>query len=572
MIRVKVINGLLIFIFLFLILGLLNLTIIQGWRYKNLSDKNCIRLLSQEGSRGRILDRQGNVIVGSVLSYDVMILPQEKEDELNQTLKKLGGILDKDFQELKNTFKNGYVAPFLPVAVAKNIEIKKALILEELKSDLNGVIVQPHPLRDYPYGKLASHVIGYLNEIDHWRLTKLQNYGYKTKDIVGFGGIEEKYDYYLRQEPGALSVEVDHQGRFMRILGFKQPKNGKDLQLTLDLKIQKIVEENLGDRNGSIIMLEPDDGAIIALVSSPAFNPSAFIKKSGSSVPNLFNNPDAPLINRAISSAYPAASVFKLVVATAALQTGKINLATTFFCPGSIHIGKREFFCWDTHNQQNLLGGITHSCDVFFYKTGLLLGAQLIHDYALKFGFAKPTGVDLPYETVGLVPDPLWKRINRFQNWFEGDTANFAVGQGDLLVTPIQLTRMMAVFANKGLLINPYIVKTVDGHDISFYHKKIARLPIKASTIEYIRLALRSVVTDPGGTANVLADLPVSVSGKTGTAQVSRGQPHGWFLGFFPSQNPKFVICVFLEHGGSGYAASLIAKKIIEAMIKEGLL
>lgn len=572
MTRVKVIHGVLIFIFLFLLLGLLNLTIVQGWRYRNLSNKNCIRLLSQEGSRGKILDRQGNVIVGSALSYDVMVLPQEKDDELNKTLKNLAGILGRDPQDLKNTFKTGYVAPFLPVTVAKNIEIKKALALEELKLDLNGIIVQPHPLRDYPYGRLASHIIGYLSEIDHWRLTKLQNYGYKTKDIVGFGGVEEKYDYYLRQEPGALSVEVDRQGRFVRELGLKQPKNGKDLQLTLDLKVQKIVQENLGDRNGCVVIIDPDDGAIIAMASSPDFNPSLFIRKSGSSPPNLFNNQDAPLINRAISSAYPAASVFKLVVATAALETGKINLATTFFCPGSIHIGKREFSCWDTHNQQNLHGAITRSCDVFFYKTGLLVGAQLIHDYALKFGFAKPTGVDLPYETSGLVPDPLWKRIYRFQNWFDGDTANFSVGQGDLLVTPIQLTRMMAVFANKGILINPYIVKAVDGRDISFYHKKTVRLPLKASTIEEIRLALRKVVSDPTGTANVLADLPVSVSAKTGTAQVSAGQPHGWFLGFFPTKNPRFVICVFLEHGGSGYYSCLLAKRIIEAMIKEGLL
>jgi penicillin-binding protein 2 len=568
--RTKVASSIVIFIFLFLGLSLLNLQIINSKIYKDLSNKNCIKLLSQTGARGRILDDQGNVIVGNKLSYKVMILPQET-DGIDSLLVAVSKILDTNPQDLKYKFKNGFIAPFAPIVIAENIDMIKAIALEELKLDFPGMLIQPYPQRAYPYGRLASHIIGYLNEIDRWRLTELEDYGYKTKDTVGFGGVEEKYDYYLRQEEGGLSVQVDGRGRFVRVLGFKPPRDGKDIQLTLDLKIQKIVQENLEGRIGSVILMDPSSGEIKALANSPDFNPLAFVNKSNSSIANLLDSPEAPLVNRAIGGVYPAGSVFKLVVAAAALETGKINLSTTFFCPGSIHIGAQEFSCWNTHNSENLMDAITHSCNIFFYRTGLLLGAQLIHDYALKFGFSRVTSIDIPYEASGFVPSPLWRRIYKFKNWFNGDTVNLSIGQGDLLVTPIQMARMMAVFANKGWLVTPYLVKAIDGRDISNSKTKITRIPIKESTIAYIRGALKNVVSDPDGTANILSGLTVSVAGKTGTVQVSRGQPHAWFVGFFPYRNPKFVICVFLEHGGSGQASCALTKQIIEALISGGL-
>ena len=569
--RTKIINFVLIFIFLALTFSLLNMQVLHSRKYKELSNKNCIRLLPQIGARGVILDRNGDVIAGNSLTYDVMIMPQDKS-RVDKTLMSVSRVLAIGFQDLKDRFKDGYNAPFLPVEIAKNIDVNKAIVLEELKFDLPNIVIQPHPLRYYPHGKLACHLLGYLNEIDHWRLTKLADYGYQKKDIVGYTGLEEKYDYYLRSEEGALSVEVDHRGRFVRVLGFRPPRNGKEIQLTLDLRIQKIVEEDLRDRIGSIILMDPYSGEIIAMASSPNFNPSIFINKSEQTIIDLLNSPDAPLINRSISSGYPAGSLFKLVVASAALETGKINSSTTFFCSGGINIGKDKFACWDTHGTQNLFYAITHSCNVFFYRTGLLIGAQLIHDYALRFGFARATLIDLPYEANGFVPYPMWKRIYRFKNWFDGDTANLSIGQGDLLVTPLQVTRMMAAFANGGYLVNPYIVKSVDGKDIWSYKKKMTPLALKATTMEMIRQGLRNVVDSPSGTANVLGPLAVAVAGKTGTAQVSRGQPHGWFAGFFPYKNPKFVICVFLEHGGSGLASCLLARQIIETMIEEGLI
>lgn len=569
MIRAKIISALVACAFLLLVFGLIYLEVIQGNKFKGLSNKNSIRLLPQSGARGKILDRDGNVIVDSRLSYDVMISPQGS-GKREEALMRLSQVLKISQNDLREKVKKDYVSMSLPIVIARNIDIKKAIELEESKLDLPGVIIQPNPQRRYPYNSLAAHVIGYLNEIDRWRLTRLADYGYNTKDIVGFGGLEEKYDYFLRQEEGGLSVEVDHRGRFVRVLGFKPPKNGKDIQLTLSLKLQRIVEGCLADRKGSVIIMDPYNGEILAMASSPVFNPSVFIDRKGYTISGIFNNRDAPLINRAISGTFPPASVFKVISAAAGLETKKVSLSKTFVCTGSTLIGKREFNCWSKHGEENLIQAIAHSCDVFFYKIGLLLGPLVIHDYALKFGLSKSSSFELPYEAAGLIPSPLWKKVNRFQKWYEGDTANLVIGQGDCLVTPLQMARMMAVFANKGYLVTPCIVKGIDGKDVSVYQKKSSHLGLKDSTIENIRLGLKEVVSLATGTGNVLSGLPVSVAGKTGTAQAPPGLSHAWFVGFFPFENPKYIICVFLERAGPGYVSTVLAKQIIEAMINEG--
>ncbi len=569
--RTKFVNFALIPVFILLVLGLLNLQLIQGDKYQELSDKNCIRLIPQLGIRGKISDRNNFVIVDSVLSYDAMILPQEAGN-IDQALSRLSEILNIPAKNLKENFLNNMVSASVPVAVAKNITANKAIALEELKIDFPGLVIQPNPIRNYRYRKLASHLLGYLNEIDRWRLTKLEDYGYKTKDIVGFGGIEEKYDYYLRQEDGGLSVEVDRKGRFVRVLGFKPPKNGKDIQLTIDIEIQKIVEDVLGDLKGSIIIMEPNTGEILAMASQPNFNPDIFIKKSEILLSNIFNNPDAPLFNRAISGAYPPGSVFKAIISSAGLETGKINLETTSYCPGYLKVGNQRFNCWSMHGQQEIIEAIAHSCDVFFYRAGLSLGPQVIYEYAVKFGLAKTSGIDLPYEAGGFVPHALWKKIYRFRNWYNGDTANLSIGQGDLLVTPLQMARMMALFANKGKLVTPYLAKAVDEKDISGLQQKIVNLGFKQGTIDNVRQGLREVVSGAHGTGNILAGLPVSVAGKTGTAEVDRKKSHAWFTGFFPFKEPKFVICVFLENGGHGLESCILAKEIINRMHQGGLI
>ena len=557
--------------FVLLCFGLINLVVINGKALKDLSNKNCVRVLFQPGARGKILDRDGSVIVDNELSYDVLILPQDARQR-QQDLQVVSQVLNIRSDDLEAVFRKNFIAKSVPVMVAGGLDKKKAIALEELKTTMPGIIVQPRPKRRYPLGNFACHVIGYLSQIDRWRLTKLEDYGYKTKDTVGFGGVEEKFDYYLRQEEGGLSVEVDHKGRFTRVLGFKPPVNGKDIQLTLSLKIQKIVEAKLKDKKGSIIIMEPYTGEVLAMANFPDFNPQAFVDNQSASISGLFNNRDSPLINRAISASYPPGSVFKAVVSTAALETGKINSSTTFNCRGSVQIGKQKFACSETHGDQSLIPALAHSCNTFFYRTGLLTGAQVIHDYAVKFGLSRVTSFELPYETAGFIPSPLLRKINNFKNWYDGDTANLSIGQGDCLATPLQIARMMCVFANKGNLVTPHIIKAIGLSQVNANQRKSVPLGIKENTINDVREGLRNVVFLSTGTANVLAALPVSAAGKTGTAQAPGGQPHAWFAGFFPFEKPEFVICVFLEHGGSGHVAVAVAKEIAQDMIKEGLI
>jgi len=568
--KTKAVNIIVVLMFLLLGLGLFNIEVIQGKKFRELSNKNCIRLIPKMGSRGKILDRNGEAIVDSRISYDLLISPEDKVQQ-EKILQFASRALKVNTEDLRKAYRNNFVSVSVPTVVAKNIGLKNAIALEEIKVDQPGIIIMPRPVRNYPFGNLAAHILGYLGEIDRWRLTKLGDYGYKTRDIVGFGGVEEKYDYYLRQEEGGVSLEVDHRGRFTRVLGYQPPKSGLDIQLTIDFRIQKISGDAIAGKTGCVVILDPNSGEVIAMASSPSFNPADFIE-SERSISGYFTNPASPLINRAISSSYPPASVFKTIVATAALETRKINPSTTFVCSGSTLIGARKFNCWSTHGPQNLNQAIAHSCDVFFYRTGLLTGAQAIHDYALKFGLGKPTGFELPYEGAGFIPSPLWRKINKFKNWFDGDTANLSIGQGDCLVTPLQMARLMCVFANKGYLVTPYIVKTIDGRDISKYQKRIAQLSLRDSTIDNVRNGLRAVAGDPDGTASILSTLPIEVAGKTGTAQAGSKSSHAWFVGFFPYNEPKYVICVFLEHGGSGHASATVAKNIIEGMQKENLL
>jgi penicillin-binding protein 2 len=556
-------------ILIFLGLTLFKMQVIQGGHYRDMSDKNCIRLIPQVGMRGNILDRNGVCIVNSVLSYDVVVLPQDST-RMEQILAFISRITGSSLDQLRKNYRKNYLSPSMPVPVIKNIDRQKASALEEMKIDIDTLIVQQTPVRYYPYGRLASHVVGYLSEIDHWRLTKLQDYGYKTKDIVGFGGIEEKYDYYLRQEDGGTSVEVDHQGRFTRVLGVRPPLKGKDIQLTIDWRVQKIAEDALEDRKGAVVILAPDTGEVIACASGPGFDPSIFVNKSHAAMGSIMNDPNAPLMNRAITGTYPPGSVFKLVGASAGLETNKITPSTTYHCPGSLQVGSRAFKCWSTHGDQDLIQGIAHSCDVYFYSVGLALGGQNIHDYALKFGMGKPTGIELPYESSGSVPNPFWKRMYKFQKWYDGDTANLVIGQGELLTSPLQLCRLMSVFANGGKLVTPYIIKGIDGQDVRTSHQKISSMRLRPNTVDKVRAGLREVVT--AGTANVLADSPVSVAGKTGTAQTSDEKTHAWFSGFFPFEKPRYAICVFLERGGHGYSAVVVSKNIIEAMAQEGLI
>ena len=555
-------------LFSILIARIFYLEIVQGNFYYSLSNKNCIRLIPLEGARGRILDRNNEVIVDNQISYTVSVIPQEFKQKAS-TLSQLALLLDTSASSITKNIKKDFISSFTPVTVAKDVEKKTAFLIEENKLELPGVIVQIIPKRRYPYHDVASHLLGYLAKIDSWRITKLKEYGYTMKDCIGFGGIEESLEQLLRAQEGGTQIQVDHRGRLHKVLGFKEPSSGKDVGLTIDIKVQKIIEEAFAGRKGAAVLIEPDTGEIIALVSSPGFYPGAFLEEeSAEYVRSLLSHPDTPLINRAITGQYPVGSVFKAISATAALETNKITPDKRFFCPGKLMVGRKEFKCWSTHGSQDLIEALTHSCNVYFYHLAIMLGPDCLSEYALRFGFGRPTGIELPHEVSGHVPSVFGRRM-KLRNWYDGDTANFGIGQGDLLVTPLQAARLMSLIANGARGVKPTIIRKIGLQEIT--PQPTAHLGIGPDGLKVVIEGLKQVVNAPTGTANIgWGDL--KIAGKTGTAQVHTKLSHGWFCGFLPYDKPRIAFCFFLENTGPSINAVILAHQVFTKMKEENLL
>lgn len=594
--RLKIVHYFIITCFIIIILNLFYLQFIKSGQFRRLDLANRIRLIPQPGSRGAILDRNGLVLVDNRPSFNLYLL-REEEKPKKELFAKLSSVLGIKEEMLQKNYQKKYSFGFLPVLLAQDIGRSHAVVIEELKSKFPQLFIQIVPRRMYREGAFACHLLGYVSKIDSWRLEQFKGYGYKPKDEVGFGGVEEFYDYLLHPEDGGMQVEVDHRGRISRVLGVKEGKRGADIFLTIDLRIQRIAENALNGKTGAVVILDPRNGEILGLCSFPEFNPSLFVQSSPV-IRTLLNDPDAPLFNRAVSGTFPAGSIFKMIVAAAGLETKTIDAKTAFFCRGAYRIGNRQFQCWKEHGRVDLIKGLAASCNVFFYNLGLLLGPAKINQFALKFGLGRPCTVDLPAEAQGKLPysftpfevparfrggavalgdllrTGFTRRLRRKTSWFDGDTANFAIGQGEVLVTPLQAARMAAVFANGGRLIQPHLLRAIKKESsilkVKFKNPKV--LPLRQSTLNIINQGLHQAVCRSEGTAHILSSLKVDVAGKTGTAQVTGGSSHSWFVGYFPKDNPRFVICVLLEHGGSGYNACLVTKEIIQKMLEEGII
>lgn len=562
----KIISG----IFLAVICGLFYTQVIRGAFYYDLSQKNRIRLIPQDGVRGNILDRNGKVLADSRLSFAVSVIPQELENK-DEAFGLLAGMLRIEKSSLTKAYKNGYAAPFAPVLLKDNITKNEALLLEENKYRLGGIIVQVKAQRRYPYGQEFSHLIGYLREVDKSRITQLKEYGYSLKDVMGYDGVEEALDRYLRAEKGGMQIEVNNKAQMVRLLGLRLPHKGSDVTLTINADMQRIAYSALAQTRGCIIVIDPYSGAILTMVSSPGYDPNVFSKNERNEIKRLLNNSGSPMLNRVISAVYPPASLFKLITATAALENRKISASTTFFCDGKMRVGNRDFKCWDKHGMVDFNKAVMYSCDIFFYQAGLLSGPQILSDYAFRFGLGKTTGIDIEGEASGFVPTVNWKLWRRQESWFKGDTANFSIGQGDLLVTPLQMARLISVFANGGYLVKPYLVEASAGN-LSLGNRVGKKIGIKNENLQILKQALSSTVSGLEGTAHIL-DIPgLRVAGKTGTAQVSRGLSHAWFIGFAPLDKPKVAFCVFIEHGGSSAVACAVARAMLERLLQENII
>jgi len=493
----------------------------------------------------------------------VAVIPQELHNK-EKTFKHLSEILDLSIESLEDAYSKNKIAPFAPAVIKEDIVMEKAMHVEEASYKLPGVILESRPMRNYIYDQAGSHIFGYLGMINKNELTKLRKYGYQRQDLIGRGGLEERYDNYLKGRKGGVQLEVNNRGRRLRMLGLKEAISGKDIHLTLDIKIQKTLDELLSPYRGAAIVVDPRDGQILGMTSKPNFNPNIFLSRSDSSrVKELLTDENFPMFNRAMQGQYPPGSVFKVVVSAAGLESAPMASQKQFSCKGSYSLGKFVFRCWKKkgHGMQDIKEAIKNSCNVFFYQFGRDAGVDKISEYAKRFGYGRSTGIELFQESSGLVPGKLWKVMTKKEAWYKGDTVNYSIGQGYLEATPIQVVRMMAVIANKGRLVEPYLVKSIA--DVNITRNKPRNIKISEDTLATIKQGLIKVVNDDRGTGRRARLDGVLVAGKTGTAQAGGDEgTHAWFSGFAPSDEAKICVLVFLERGGKGgvHAAELAGK------------
>lgn len=558
--KIRILQVFFIIFFIFLTACLCFLQIIKGPFYEELSYRNSIRLLNIPAPRGIIYDRKGKVVADNAISFGVFIVPQEAKD-LNAEIKKVAEILGVSESLLKRSYKRNYQAPFAPCELIRNIPKQKAIIVEELKLDTPGVFIKEIPTRRYAYGRAFAHLVGYVGEINKEELELLKSYGYNLKDFIGKDGVERSADSYLRGSNGGMQIQVDNRGRQVRVLTSKQPRPGRDVYLTVDAALQDTVWKIMRGKPGAAIFMDPHNGEVLALVSSPAFDPNG-------SLEGVLNDEGAPLMNRAIMGQYPPGSLFKIVTALSGLESGKIRPETTFVCHGKLKIGASEFNCWnrDGHGPVDLRHAITESCNVYFYNVGLLAGVDNIHQYAAELGFGKKSGIELFGEKNGFLPSRAWKAREIGESWYAGDTVNLSIGQGYLSVTPLQVCRLIACVANGGELIEPHVLKKIG--DVETDSGKKIKLRLKNEHIDAVRQGMKAVVEE--GTGFRAWSSVVSISGKTATSQAGGDlRTHAWFGGFAPSSKPEICFVIFLEHGGSGGdIAAIIAKKAVEFWYK----
>lgn len=530
--RIEIISAAIYVMAIILLLGLFWHQVINRNKYLDLSQDNSLRIIPIEAPRGRILDRNKEPLVANRLCFDVVAFSEDN--------------------------------PFSFKVIEKDIDRGRAFSLEEKSSQLTGVMVQASSLRQYLYNEVGSHILGYIGKIDPEEFAGWNIFGYRFYDRVGKDGIEKNYDAYLKGINGAEQIIVDNRGRKIKTLSRTLPTPGKDLELTIDLGLQIFVHNLLLDKKGSIIVMDPRDGQILAMESSPGFDPNIFVSPDRRTEA-LLQDARHPLFNRAVQGQYAAGSIFKIVVAAGGLEEKAIKPDTRFYCSGFYHLENSRFKCWlDTgHGNIEIHNALAYSCNVFFYNVGRSLNADRIARYARLFGLGKKTGIDLNNEEAGVVPDKKWKKKTKNENWYEGETLLYSIGQGFLLITPIQALQVISVIANGGYIVQPYLVKNIGAVDVS--SKRVEKINIKKENLDTIKNALKDTVEGPLGTGQRAKVFDIAIAAKTGTAQAAGGEPHAWFIGFAPAEEPKISFVIMLERGVSGGGeAAVFAKNIVE--------
>ncbi len=554
--KFKIFRNIIIIAFVLIIVASIKLQLVEGKKYYRLSEENRIKQRHIPAPRGKVFDRNGIELANTRPGFYVSVV-QALVDE--STLQKLTDILHLDQQTVMDKCKLER-NPFMAVKIGHDIPFEQLSIIEEQVDELQGIDVGVEPLRNYPYDELLCHLVGYVGEVTHRELGK--NGGYSINDYIGRMGLEEFYEKELKGKEGIEYIEVDARGREVGTIAEKRPTPitpGRDLHTTIDLPLAESVAVYLQDYvRAACVCMHPQTGEIFVLYSKPGFDPNGFVHGLRKEEWDALNNsPDAPMYNRAVMSLYPAGSAFKPFVALAALDAKMVTVEKTFApCRGQYRLGRRIFKCWDKHGTKKLIGAIVHSCDIYFYQLGRYIGIDTLFSRISQMGFGQKTNIDIPMEKSGCLPDRIWYEQHYGKNWTDGHIFNLSIGQGDLLVTPLQLARAYAFFANDGKIVTPHIVKKAAvAYDTT---------TISAEARAIIKEALRAVVTS--GTAR-LADVPgCEISGKTGTVQNPHGDDHSVFIGYGPEHNPDILVVLIVENAGhGGSVAAPVVGKIIRA-------
>jgi penicillin-binding protein 2 len=548
---------------------LIQLQLVEGDKFRKLSENNRLKILSAPAPRGIIYDRNGVALVKNVPLYSVYIIfdPHRKPD-----LSDLASLLDMEQRDIETRLNRKDNSPFVPVKLKQGLSFQEVARVEALRSDFPELFIQADVGREYPFGKVGAHVIGYLGKMTQAQAGLPENSNLPPETMIGQWGVESLYDAHLRGVAGGRVIEVDALGREQRFIHDKPAVRGKDITLSIDIGMQKAVEDAFGEKAGSLVAFKADTGEVLALESMPSFDPNKFIHGIKSEDwKALMTDKRKPMLNRALQGQFPPGSTFKVAMVVAGLEEGVITPDSIINCSGGITLGKHTFGCWRKggHGAVNLHRAIRESCDVYFYELGKKLGIERIHYYATALGLGSDTGLGLQKERSGLIPNEEWKRTKRGGGWYLGETLNASIGQGYVAVTPIQLALMTATVSNGGRVMRPTLIK--DPVDV----RPRSTLDLDPDTLHRLMNGLSAVVNEDGGTARVATSSIVKIGGKTGTAQVvskhkqasgERFMDHAWFVAVAPVENTEVALAVFVEHGGhGGSAAAPIAKKAIEA-------
>ncbi len=555
------------------------LQLIRGEFYRNLSEDNYVQGFEVRAPRGLILDRHGEILADNRASLSVTISRLNRRDDLSVAVL-LSRLLDVDEAYVAEKLEEASGRFYGNVVLVADADFEQIARVEEHRSELPGVKVEVAAVRRYLYDALATHGIGYVGEVSDAELPSMGPLGYGAGDVVGRTGAEQRYELVLRGRDGAEYWVCDAVGH--ELYPFeggpsREVRPGHSLMLTLDLDAQRAAEEALTRHDGgSVVAIEPSTGEILVLASQPAPNPNEIVDGITEVEWQALTGSDGhPLLNRSIQATYPPGSPFKLITVGAGLETGLANHHDTITCTGAYKYGIRTFRCWkrEGHGVVDVMKGVVESCDVYFYQLGARLGVAQLMDWAERAGIGRRTGIDIAGEVSGNVPTPSWyDRIYGARRWSRGVVLNLAIGQGELLVTPLQMACIVCGIANEGPVHAPHILKRVEtysGRVLGTARTTTAyEIPFSRSTFSFIKESMVNVVEASNGTGKLARVPGIKVAGKTGTAQNPHGEDHAWFVSYAPADDPQIVVAVLIEHGGGGGAiAAPIAAEVIRAYL-----